>query len=130
MKTAFNLLVVALGGAIGSAARYGFSLLLGPVATGFPLGTLGANVTGCLILGFVTELAGLKTGLSPELRLLFATGICGGLTTLSSFLFETNRLLLDRELLMAALYAVLTLLVSFAALWGGMLGCRALFMRS
>ena len=130
MPLVMNFLIVALGGAVGSATRYGFSLWFGPLMPGFPLGTLVANVAGCLVIGFVTELAGLKAAFSPELRLLFATGFCGGLTTLSSFLFETNSLWRDRELLLGLLYAGLTLVVSFAAVWAGMLLCRGLFLRN
>ncbi len=121
-----NFLLVAAGGAVGSVDRYGFSLLLAPALPGFPLGTLVANVSGCLVIGFVTELAGLNTSFSPELRLLFVTGFCGGLTTLSSFLFETNNLFRDRELTLGLIYAALTLLVSFAAVGAGMLLCRRL----
>ena len=130
MRLVLKFLLVALGGAIGSAARYGFSLWLAPASSSIPLGTLAANVAGCLVIGFVTELAGIKASFSPEARLLFATGFCGGLTTLSTFLFETNNLLQDRELLMALLYAGLTLVVSFLALWGGMVLCRIVFSRA
>jgi len=124
-----NFLLVAFGGALGSIARYGFSVWLGPLSPGFPLGTLAANVAGSLIIGFVTELAGIKTSFTPEMRLLFATGFCGGLTTLSSYLFECNNLLRDRELVLGLLYAAGTLLVSFAALWAGIVICRLFFQR-
>jgi CrcB protein len=130
MAVLANFLIVALGGAIGSALRYGFSLLLGPLAPGFPAGTFCANLAGSLVIGFVTELAGIKAGFHPQLRLLFATGFCGGLTTLSSYLFELNGYLRDRELLLGLLYGAGTLVLSFAALWGGMILCRLVFLRT
>ena len=129
IKVLWNFLLVAAGGAVGSAARYGFSLWLGPLAPGFPAGTMAANVAGSLVIGFVTELAGQKASFTPEMRLLFATGFCGGLTTLSSYLFEFNNFLRDREMLWGLFYAAGTLILSFAALWAGMFLCRLLFQR-
>jgi len=129
VKILINFLLVGLGGAVGSACRYASSLWLNPSGSGLPWGTLLANVAGCFVIGFVTEMATLKVGLSPEARLLLATGFCGGLTTLSSLVFEANGLLRDRAFFLALVYGLITLAGAFIALWAGMLLCRGLLIR-
>jgi CrcB protein len=85
-----NLLFIALGGAIGSVARY---LLTGLVvrASGpaFPLGTFVVNVIGCAAFGALAGLASTRISLSPEVRLFWFTGIFGGFTTFSSYAFDS-----------------------------------------
>jgi CrcB protein len=84
-----------------------------------PWGTLGANVLGCLIIGFVTEWAGSRFGLSPEARLFLTTGFCGGFTTLSTLMLEITDFFRDREWGFGILYLVLSLVLPFLALWLG-----------
>lgn len=85
-----NLLWVCLGGAVGSGARYLATVycleLLGP---GFPYGTLAVNLLGSFLIAVLT-VVGLETSaLSPTLRLALTTGVMGGLTTYSTFSYET-----------------------------------------
>jgi fluoride exporter len=84
------VLLVLLGGGIGSVARYLVTLaavrLLSP---DFPFGTLVVNVVGCFFIGFVHTFATLTVRLSPEVRLFLTTGVMGGLTTYSAFNYET-----------------------------------------
>ena len=129
-KIFFNFLVVALGGALGSVCRYASSLMFTVPGNNLPWGTLLANLVGSLVIGFVMELATIKAGLAPELRLFLVTGFCGGLTTLSSLVFEANSLGRDREFLLALGYGLGTLIGAFVALWAGMLLCRLLFLRN
>lgn len=129
-KLFFNFLLVAAGGAAGSMFRYACSLWLTPVGTSFFWGTFVANIAGTLLIGFIAELAAIKAHLSPEIRLLLMTGFCGGLTTLSSLVFEANNLLRDREFLWALAYGLATLLFAFVALWVGILLCRLVFIRN
>lgn len=101
-------LLVALGGALGSSARYGLGLLLLGVA---PIGTLAVNTLGCGLMGY------LQARLGPEpLRVFFMTGFCGGFTTWSAFSLETLTLAQEGRLGAAALYAGATFILAFAAL--------------
>ena len=88
-----RLLLVAVGGALGSAARY--LVALGAVrwiGADFPYGTLLVNVAGAFLIGLVQGLA-VDTGVMPErARLFLATGLMGGLTTYSAFAYETVQL--------------------------------------
>jgi CrcB protein len=88
-----NLLMVALGGALGAGGRY----LLGgwlqaQLGSGFPWGTFAVNVLGSLAIGLVLGLSS-KGGLSPTASLFLATGVLGGFTTFSTFSYETLQML-------------------------------------
>ena len=83
-------LMVAAGGALGAAGRYGISLL--PWRGEFPLLTLCTNFLGALAIGFVVGLAGPRR-LSPGWTLFWKTGVCGGFTTFSTFSLESFTLL-------------------------------------
>lgn len=85
-----QFLVVAIGGAIGSALRYGTSLGAARVlGTSFPYGTLLVNLAGCLLAGIVFGIMEDRAGFSPMVRLLLLTGFLGGYTTFSTFMLET-----------------------------------------
>jgi CrcB protein len=119
-----RLLLVALGGAIGSVARYALS---GAAQRSFfPTGTLAVNVLGCLVIGFVMGLAARPAGLSPNLRLFLATGLCGGFTTYSAFGFETLQLLGDGQLWQAGVNVAAQLVGGLSAAWVGLVAARAL----
>jgi CrcB protein len=102
-----GVLLVALGGGIGSAARY---LVGGWVASrfgpAFPYGTFAINVTGSFVIGVFLAFAQQRVSLSPYWRLFFAVGFVGGYTTFSTFEYEAVRLLQDREMLLASAYLV------------------------
>lgn len=85
-----KVLLVLIGGGVGSLARYGTTLLAGRVlGAGFPWGTLAVNLVGCFLIGASLGLAERTTLISPSLRLFFVTGFLGGLTTFSSYALET-----------------------------------------
>ncbi len=102
-----EVLFVALGGAIGSAARYlvggWFAARFGAA---FPYGTFVVNVTGSFIVGLFLAYAQERVSLSPYWRLFFAVGFVGGYTTFSTFEYESIRLLQDGEMLLAAVYLI------------------------
>ncbi len=123
----FNSLLVGVGGFAGSLARYGLALAAQRFTVSFPLGTLGANVLGCLIIGGLAQLSGEAGVLSTEARLLLATGFCGGFTTMSSFAYETAQFVRENEYLHAGEYLALTLAASFAAFYAGSLAVKLLF---
>jgi len=118
--------LVGLGGFAGSVARYGLSVLSQRLAVEWPLGTLAANVAGCLLIGILTELSARAEALSPESRLLLATGFCGGFTTMSSMVYETAEMVRASEYLHAAAYALGTCLLSMAAFFLGVTMVRLL----
>jgi fluoride exporter len=118
------VLLVALGGGIGSAARYlvggWFASRFGPA---FPYGTFFINISGSFIIGFFLALAQERLSLSPSWRLFFAVGFVGGYTTFSTFEYESVRLFQDRELLLGALYMVGSVVTgAFAVVAGIALG--------
>ena len=112
-----NLLLVALGGAIGASARYGVGLgaarLFGEA---FPLGTLFVNVAGGLAMGFLAARVGPE---QETLRLALGVGVLGGFTTFSAFSLETVRLM-DHQPGLAMLYVAASVLLSIGACWLGL----------
>jgi len=109
MKMLFPFLVVGAGGFIGSMMRYALAVLTQRSSVTFPHGTLWANLLGCFIIGVVTALAARTSVLSPTLRLLLATGLCGGFTTMSTFTYEMFKFVQASEYLYASFYFVTTL---------------------
>lgn len=89
-----DLLLVCLGGAAGSGARYGVSLLFLRFHAGaFPWATFVVNIVGSFLMAFLMDVAAWAPGFSPTLRLTLAAGVLGGFTTYSAFNHETLRLL-------------------------------------
>ncbi|GAB3632122.1 fluoride efflux transporter CrcB [Microbacterium shaanxiense] len=109
-----RLLLVVLGGTLGTAMRLAFALWT-PDAGGFPLATFTVNILGALLIGVLA--ARLPGG--SDLRVFLGTGILGGFTTYSAFAVDTVQLWAQSPLL-AALYAFLTLLLGVTAAAIGM----------
>jgi CrcB protein len=107
---------------LGGLSRYGLTLATQNVsAFSIPYGTLVSNLAGCLAIGIIAGLGG-KTGLlSPEMRLLLATGFCGGFTTLSSFIYELSQFVQDKQYFFASTYFAATLLGAAIAFALGLL---------
>lgn len=112
---------VGLGGLIGALLRYSTTLAAARFSIVFPYGTLISNLAGCFIIGAVTGIAAQSEALSPETRLFLATGVCGGFTTLSSFVYEMAQLVRDEELLLASLYFAATFAGAFLFFYLGTL---------
>lgn len=117
--TVMSVLLVGTGGFAGSVCRYLLMQAGSRMGADFPVGTLAANAIGCLIVGVLAELAVATRLLPPHLSLLLATGFCGGLTTMSSFMLETCRQQ-SRGLWPAAAYLLLTLTICLAAILTGL----------
>lgn len=107
---------VAAGGAFGSLLRYVLSLLANQ--PGWPAGTWLANVLGSLCIGMLSVWGKERGILSPELYLLFATGVMGGFTTFSTFSLEVVSFWGDGQLLRGIVYAL-------ASVIAGLLSCTA-----
>lgn len=121
------ILLVALGGAAGSVARYKLSgwILHHTLDWRFPAGTFAVNVAGCLLAGALAGLAEKHELFTSEARLLLLTGLLGGFTTFSAFGLETMYLLRKGEVLVAGSNVVLSVAAGLLALWLGMGAARA-----
>lgn len=118
---------VAIGGAIGSVARYLVSTWAAArFGAEFPYGTLIVNITGCFIIGAFLTLATERLSINPYWRLFITVGFVGGMTTFSSFSYETIHLLQEAEMLRAFYNVGLNILVGFSATWLGV-GVARLF---
>lgn len=116
------ILLVGAGGCAGSIARFlSQQLIVRYYPSSFPWGTLIVNISGCFIIGVVYALSDKGNLLSPEMRILLATGFCGGFTTFSSFAYENISLLRDGELLYMFIYIAASLLIGFLAAYVGVL---------
>ena len=119
-----NILLVGLGGFIGSVARYtlGGWLLHLTVQEKFPYSTFAVNVVGCLVVGILAGLAEKHELFGPGARLFLFTGLLGGFTTFSAFGLETMFLLRRGEPWVATLYVIASVLLGLVAVWVGIKG--------
>ncbi len=118
--------IIALGGAIGSLARYVISGLDYRVAAGiFPVGTLVVNVTGSFVIGFLWGLAD-RFSVPPNVRLFIFIGVLGGYTTFSTFSLETFNLIREGECRIAFMNVVLSAVLGVCAVFVGYMASRAL----
>lgn len=122
-----RLFLVALGGAIGASARYGLGLAALKAAPGaaWPWATFAANVAGGLLMGVLVGWLALKGGAEQEaLRLFAAVGVLGGFTTFSAFSLEAVQMIERRQWALAGGYVALSVILSIAALFAGLMIAR------
>ena len=131
MKTILlSYVFVAVGGALGAAARFSLNLAL-QRDVWFPWGTLAANIGGCFLLGIVAHYVATSAwfnaaGIVPDqYRLLFAVGFCGSFTTLSTLVLEMHTMLGRAEYLAAGLYLGASVIGGYAAFFGALLLLRS-----
>ena len=120
---------IAIGGALGSIARYGCSSLAANwVGETFPWGTLIVNVSGSLVIGFFATLTGPDGRLlvSSDARQFVMVGICGGYTTFSSFSLQTLNLVRDGDMLAAGGNIVGSVVLCLVAVWLGHIAAAAI----
>lgn len=95
---------------LGGVSRYGMTLVTqNYAALSIPFGTLISNIAGCLLVGLIAGIGATTQLLSTEMRLLLATGFCGGFTTMSSFVYELGQFIQDKEYFYASSYFVATM---------------------
>ena len=110
MQTLIALVYVGAGSMLGGLGRYGLTLATQNLsAFSLPYGTLVSNLAGCLFIGVIAGISGKSELMSTEMRLLLATGFCGGFTTMSSFIYELGQFVQDKEYFFASTYFVATL---------------------
>ena len=119
-----QLLLIALGGGAGAVARYLLGgWVQGWAGSGFPWGTLGVNLAGCVALGVLMRLVGGMVA-EAEVRALVAVGFLGAFTTFSTFSLETVMLAQRGEWGRAAAYVAASVLVGILGAWIGLGGAR------
>jgi len=113
-----NYVYVFLGAGLGGALRYwGSDFVFKFLPPTFPYGTLFVNVLGSFIIGLVMFYLDSNQLISRELRVFLTTGFCGGLTTFSTFSFETINFLRDREFLYAGINVLVNVILTILALF-------------
>ena len=113
-------LLIALGGALGSMARYWVgSMVANRMGTKFPFGTFVINITACVIIGFSLTLLARRVDINSAWRFLVPVGFIGAYSTFSTYEWETLSTIRSGAFFLAALYAVSSLILGLAAVWGG-----------
>ncbi len=128
VRAMITIFWVALGGAIGAAARYLVAMqalrLFGP---GFPWGTLTVNVAGSLVMGLLAGFFAHRMQVSTDVRMFLMTGILGGFTTFSAFSLDVSVLVARKDYMMSALYIIGSVSLSVAVLFIGLRLARVWF---
>jgi len=111
------ILYIVIGGIIGTLGRWYLGGLIQTTAHAgsFPLGTLLINLAGSLVLGFIAKLGTGSTLISPEMRGGLTVGLCGAFTTMSTFSYESVKLLGDGDYVRAGVYMAGTIVGCMAA---------------
>ncbi len=113
-------LLIALGGALGSVARYWVGSNVGErMGFRFPYGTLLVNFTACLVIGFSMTYLGRRADINPAWRFLIPIGFIGAYSTFSTYEWETLAMMRSGAVFWAALYAGGSLVLGLIAVWGG-----------
>ena len=111
---------IAAGGALGSIARYWIGSAVGSrMGIRFPYGTMIVNISACVIIGFTLAYFGRRVDLSPAWRYFIPIGFIGAYSTFSTYEWETFSTMRSGAFLLAALYAVGSLVLGLAAVWAG-----------
>lgn len=115
-----NILLIGLGGAIGSVLRYLCNIAISKYfPSSFPWPTLAVNVFGCFLIGIFLALFGREHENQVDMRMLFVTGFCGGYTTFSAFALENLQLLQQGQLNLSVIYMIASIVLGLLAVWAG-----------
>ena len=116
-----TLLLIAIGGALGSVARYLFSsFVLRATGSLLGLGTFAVNIVGCIVFGVIAGAAQQRFALSPRASAFLLIGILGGFTTFSSFEYESFLMLRDGQFFAAAVNIVGQVVAGLFGLWAAL----------
>jgi CrcB protein len=115
-----NILLVGLGGGLGSMARYLCQRWFSEnYPQPFPWGTFVVNLTGCFLIGVIYAVSERSTFLSPQARLFLAAGFCGGFTTFSTFAFENMNMLRSGDTFYFLLYTIGSVVLGIIGVFAG-----------
>jgi CrcB protein len=116
----FNVLLVALGGGLGAAARFGVSLAIPARGDAWPLATFLINVSGSLAIGILAGWLSTRGQAGEQWRLFLGVGVLGGFTTFSAYSLETLRMIERNDWLGASTYSIGSVLAGLVAVAIGM----------
>jgi CrcB protein len=123
-------IALALAGAVGAISRYWvLRTTYSWLGDNFPYGTLMVNVSGSLVMGFLTVLLVHRFKVSQEIRLALLVGFLGSFTTFSSFSMDTVHWLENGAVLKALVYVLLSVVACVFGAWGGLISARHIFLR-
>jgi len=116
-----KIFLVGAGGFVGSVLRYLFSgyVQQWTQSAGFPFGTMTVNLVGCLVIGFLSQLADSRGVFTDETRALVFIGVLGGFTTFSSFANESMNLFRGSQNLSAIANVGIQVILGLGAVWLG-----------
>jgi fluoride exporter len=118
---------VIAGGAIGALLRYGLSSLIQKrFDKGFPWGTLGVNLLGCFLIGFLWSTFQ-RGSFSPNARIFIFVGMLGAFTTFSTYGLESVNLIMDKEMKMALTNIFCSNILGFFLIFAGFVVSRSIF---
>ena len=117
----FKFIAIFIGGGLGATGRYLTTLACSKICACFPLGTLSVNIIGSFIMGFGFLLFMEKISVPNVFKLFLTVGFCGGLTTFSTFSLDVWNMFFAGEFLKAALYILLSIILSLGALFAGVM---------
>ncbi|HPH23137.1 MAG TPA: fluoride efflux transporter CrcB [Chitinophagaceae bacterium] len=112
-----NVLLVGIGGSIGSMLRYIVAWYI--TSTAFPLATWLVNILGSFLIGLLMAWILKNSAEQLSYKLLLVTGFCGGFTTLSAFSWDVLLLLQQQRFILATLYVLATIILAILATWLG-----------
>jgi CrcB protein len=115
-----QVLLVFVGGGVGSALRYVVGTFLKTVSSGFPWGTFSVNVIGSLLIGIFMGIVLKNSSFSENQTLLLITGFCGGFTTFSAFAYENQLFLKECDLTNFFIYTLGSIGVGIMAVFLGL----------
>jgi len=123
-------IAIALGGSLGAISRYWVSnATYSWLGNNFPYGTLMVNLTGSLVMGFLTVVLIQRFDVSDEVRLGLIVGLLGSFTTFSTFSMDTIHWIETGALLKAISYILVSVIACVLGAWAGLAGAKQLFLR-
>jgi CrcB protein len=121
---------IALGGSLGAISRYWVSTTTYSwLGSNFPYGTLMVNVTGSLVMGFLTVVLVQRFDVSDEVRLGLIIGFIGSFTTFSAFSMDTIHWIESGAVIKALVYILVSVIACVLGAWAGLISAKQLFLR-